>query len=95
MNFLPAAQDQLVSAAEATGREIDLAVRDLIEQADGRARSILEGHRSDLEAGVELLMLKETLTADDFPPLRGSSGTEAATDRADVPARSHAPVTTG
>jgi cell division protease FtsH len=84
MNFLPAAQDQLVSAAEATGREIDLAVRDLIEQADGRARSILETHRSDLEAGVELLMLKETLTADDFPPLRGISGTDAAADRADA-----------
>ena len=29
--FLPAAQDTVVSAAEATGREIDLAVRDLIE----------------------------------------------------------------
>ena len=88
MNFLPAAQDHLVSAAEATGREIDLAVRDLIEQADGRARSILEAHRSDLEAGVELLMLKETLTADDFPPLRGISGADAAADRAAAPARS-------
>ena len=36
--FLPAAQDAVVSAAEATGREIDLAVRDLIEAARLRAR---------------------------------------------------------
>jgi cell division protease FtsH len=95
MNFLPAAQDQLVSAAEATGREIDLAVRDLIEQADGRARSILETHRSDLEAGVELLMLKETLTADDFPPLRGISSADSAADRAGAPQRPRQPATTG
>jgi cell division protease FtsH len=88
MSFLPAAQDQLISAAEATGREIDLAVRDLIEQADARARSILEAHRSDLEAGVELLMLKETLTAEDFPPLRGISGAEA-------PARPREPAAAG
>jgi cell division protease FtsH len=68
--FLQAAQDQLVSAAEATGREIDLAVRDLIEDADNRARSILKSRRKELEDGVALLLAKETLTAEDFPPLR-------------------------
>jgi cell division protease FtsH len=67
--FLQAAQDQVVSAAEATGREIDLAVRSLIEDADAQARAILEAHRSDLEDGVKLLIAKETLTVDDFPPL--------------------------
>lgn len=69
--FLPAMQDRVVSAAEATGREIDLAVRALIEEADSRARNILEAHRADLETGVELLIAKETLTVEDFPPLRG------------------------
>lgn len=68
--FLAAAQDQVVSAAEATAREIDVAVRDLVEQADVEARSVLERRRGDLEAGVELLIARETLTADDFPALR-------------------------
>ena len=68
--FLPAAQDTVVSAAEATSREIDLAVRDLIEAGAASARAILERRRSDLEAGVELLIARETLTADEFPPLR-------------------------
>ena len=70
-SFLPALQDRVVSAAEATGREIDLAVRALIEEADSRARNILEVHRAELETGVELLIAKETLTVEDFPPLRG------------------------
>ena len=68
--FLPSLQDTGVSAAEATSREIDLAVRDLIETGAASARAILERRRSDLEAGVELLMARETLTADEFPPLR-------------------------
>jgi cell division protease FtsH len=67
--FLQAAQDQVVSAAEATGREIDLAVRSLIEDADASARSILEAHRSELEEGVALLIAKETLTVEEFSPL--------------------------
>ncbi len=90
--FLQAQQDQLVSAAEATGREIDLAVRDLIEGADNRARSILEAHRKDLEAGVELLIAKETLTADDFAPLRGMTPRESVAERAGEGARSREPA---
>jgi cell division protease FtsH len=68
--FLPSLQDTGISAAEATSREIDLAVRDLIEAGAASARTILERRRSDLEAGVELLMARETLTAVEFPPLR-------------------------
>ncbi|MBV9533179.1 MAG: ATP-dependent zinc metalloprotease FtsH [Bradyrhizobium sp.] len=79
--FLAAPQDQLVSAAEATGREIDLAVRDLIEDADRHARSILESNRKDLETGVELLIAKETLTEEDFPPLRGAAPKESVAER--------------
>ena len=63
-------QDQLVSAAEQTGREIDLAVRDLIAEGGARARAILDAHRRDLEQGVALLIAKETLTAEEFAPLR-------------------------
>jgi cell division protease FtsH len=78
--FLPTAQDSMVSAAEPTRREIDLAVRDLIETGDSRARSILEQHRSDLEAGMTLLVAKETLTAEEFAPLRALPAPEQAAE---------------
>ena len=73
--FLPAMQDMMVSAAEATGREIDLAVRQLVEAGDACARQILEKRRADLEAGVELLIAHESLTAEQFAPLRSSGAT--------------------
>ena len=69
-SFLPTAQDAVVSAAEATGREIDLAVRDLIEAGGASARAILEKRRKDLDAGAALLIARETLTAEEFAPLR-------------------------
>ena len=69
-SFLLVKQDEIVSASEASEREIDLAVRDLIEAGDACARAILEKHRGDLDAGVELLIAKETLTAEEFAPLR-------------------------
>src|SRR5579872_5244806 len=73
-SFIPAAQDARVSAAEETAREIDLAVRALIETGDVCAREILEKRRSDLDAGVGLLIANETVTAEQFPPLRSSDG---------------------
>jgi cell division protease FtsH len=73
--FLSAMQDTVVSAAEATGREIDLAVRELIEAGDARAQEILKKRRADLEAGVELLIAKEPLTAEQFAPLRSAAAT--------------------
>ena len=73
--FLPAMQDMMVSAAEATGREIDLAVRQLVEAGDACARQVLEKRRADLEAGVELLIAHESLTAEQFAPLRSSGAT--------------------
>ncbi|WP_298879341.1 ATP-dependent zinc metalloprotease FtsH [uncultured Bradyrhizobium sp.] len=68
-----AAQDAVVTAAEATGREIDLAVRNLIEEGDSRARDILQRRRADLDAGVELLIANETVTAEQFSPLLAKS----------------------
>jgi len=59
-----------VQAAEVTTREIDIAVRDLVAKAFERAREILQNRRSDLDAGAELLLQRETVTADDFPPIR-------------------------
>jgi cell division protease FtsH len=90
--FLQAARDQVVSAAEATGREIDLAVRSLIEDADAHARAILEAHRGDLEEGVKLLIAKETLTVEDFPPLAALPSPEEAAERAGEASRPRAPA---
>jgi len=68
--FMPAPMSSHVQAAEITTREIDVAVRDLVAEAFDRAREILQKRRSDLDAGAELLLKRETLTADDFPPIR-------------------------
>jgi cell division protease FtsH len=65
-----------VQAAEATTREIDVAVRDLLEKALERAREILKTRRADLDAGVKLLLEHETLTVEDFPPLRTAKAAE-------------------
>ena len=56
--------------SEATAREIDLAVRDLVDEAFDRARDLLGRRRDQLEEGAELLLDKESITADDFAPLK-------------------------
>lgn len=55
--------------SEATSRELDLAVRALIEETFARARSILEGRRKDLDDGARMLLEKEVITPEDFAPL--------------------------
>lgn len=61
--------------SEATAREVDLAVRVLIDKAYGRAVDILTSQRQTLEAGANMLLEKETVTPEDFPPI----GTNAET----------------
>ncbi len=56
--------------AEQTAREVDLAVRALIEEAYERAKQILSERSDDLKAGVTMLLEKETITPEDFPALR-------------------------
>ncbi|WPE27080.1 ATP-dependent zinc metalloprotease FtsH 4 [Pseudomonas hunanensis] len=56
--------------SEQTAREIDLAVRGLLEEAYGRARALLEQRRDDLDAGARLLLAKETITPEEFPALQ-------------------------
>ena len=68
--FLPGMAIDRIHAAETTAREIDVAVREIITTEFGRAMKILEARRTDLEKGVELLLVRETLTADDFPAIR-------------------------
>lgn len=56
--------------SEATAREVDLAVRGLIDAAYLRALDLLRARRDVLEAGAALLLEHETITPDDFAPLR-------------------------
>ena len=56
--------------SEATAREVDLAVRKLIDETYARAKDILTRRRTDLDAGAALLLERETITPDDFAPLR-------------------------
>ena len=68
--FLPGVATDRIQAAEITVREIDVAVRDIIALEFERATEVLSSRRADMEKGVELLLVKETLTADDFPAIR-------------------------
>jgi len=69
-SFLPGVPTDRIQAAETTVREIDMAVRDIIAHAFNCATEILQLRRSDLEKGVELLLTRETVTAEDFPAIR-------------------------
>ncbi|MGE3774606.1 MAG: ATP-dependent zinc metalloprotease FtsH [Gammaproteobacteria bacterium] len=53
--------------SEATAREIDLAVKALVDAAYAKARSLLEARRALLERGINELLARETLTPADFP----------------------------
>ena len=59
-----------VEASDTTEREIDEAVRDIIAKAFEQATAILRTRRADLDEGGRLLLAQETLTADQFPPIR-------------------------
>ncbi|MFV3380188.1 MULTISPECIES: ATP-dependent zinc metalloprotease FtsH [Pseudomonas] len=56
--------------SEQTAREIDLGIRELLEQAYQRAQALLEQRRADLDAGAHLLLAKETITPEEFPALQ-------------------------
>jgi cell division protease FtsH len=63
-----------IDASEQTRREIDLAVKRIVSTAAERAASILRARRHDLERGVELLLTRETLSPEDFAPLKKADG---------------------
>ncbi len=53
--------------ADETEREIDIAIRALVDEGFARATGILIDRRSALEEGARLLMERETLTAEEVP----------------------------
>jgi cell division protease FtsH len=87
----PRPQDQVVSASADTSREIDIAVRKLVEEGAERAATILQQRRADLDEGARLLLEKETLTVADFPPLGPAAERDAqgATGTAGTPGADH------
>ncbi|HZM00767.1 MAG TPA: ATP-dependent zinc metalloprotease FtsH [Planctomycetota bacterium] len=59
--------------SEQTAREIDVAVRALVNEALQKAVAILTRHRAALEQGAQLLLEKETLSGDELPRLDAGS----------------------
>jgi cell division protease FtsH len=68
--YLSPSSSHNIAASELTAREVDLEVKDIVSGALAVATEILRIHRADLEAGAKLLLEKEAVTAEDFPPLR-------------------------
>ncbi|MBN9309117.1 AAA family ATPase, partial [Devosia sp.] len=62
--------------SEATARELDVTVRELVAEAFDRARHILEGKHDILDSGAEMLLQREVITPADLPAL-GPVGIEA------------------
>ncbi len=55
--------------SDETAREVDLAVRKLIDDAYKRAGGVLKKRAADLKKGTEMLIEMETLTPEEFPAL--------------------------
>jgi cell division protease FtsH len=68
--FLTGTTANHVEASEATEREIDIEVRDIVVRSFERASEILLSRRADLDEGARLLLAQETVTADQFPAIR-------------------------
>jgi len=64
--------------SEATAREIDTAVKDIVDRAFGQAVKILTDRRATLERGAQLLLQKETLAEDELRDLQGSAAAAKA-----------------
>ena len=56
--------------SEATAREVDKAVRNLVDEAYKKAIATLKKRQKELKKGAELLLEHETLTPDEFPALK-------------------------
>lgn len=62
--------------SEETARDIDHAVRNMVEAAYERAKEILSRERRALEEGAQLLLEKETLNATELPKLSADYNAE-------------------
>lgn len=53
--------------SEQTAREIDCAIREIVDQAYETAEKLLSARRTTLQKGAQLLLEKETLSAEEIP----------------------------
>ncbi|MEO9877668.1 MAG: ATP-dependent zinc metalloprotease FtsH [Anderseniella sp.] len=60
--------------SEATARDVDTAVRNLIDDAYEKATATLKRRQRDLKKGAHLLLEKETVTPEEFPALKPQAG---------------------
>lgn len=72
--------------SEETAREIDCAVRRLVDEAFSRATALLEQHREVLERGAHDLLQKETLTESDLDAIRKAEKDLPTQNQADLAA---------
>lgn len=63
--------------SEDTAREIDCAVRDILDAAYAKALGVLTRRRADLEKGAAALLEKETLTEDELTAVVGGAESPA------------------
>ena len=68
--------------SEETAREIDCAVRKLVDDAFSRASEVLRERRDVLERGARLLLERETLSAEELVALVSPSGEKIPEDEA-------------
>ena len=71
--FLAGTTANRIEASEATEREIDIAVRDILAKALDRATEVLRTRRTNLDEGANLLLAQETVNADQFPAIRSTT----------------------
>ncbi len=71
--FLTGARTDRIEASEATEREIDVAVRDIVAKAFDRATEVLRARPAELDEEARLLLAQETVTADQFPAIRSAN----------------------
>src|SRR5262245_19589500 len=71
--FLTGTTANRIEASEATEREIDVAVREILVKAFDRATEVLHARRADLDDGAKLLLAQETVTAVQFPAIRSAA----------------------
>jgi cell division protease FtsH len=69
----PGALAQRREFSEETAREIDRAVRTIVERAFHKATGILNRERDQLDRGAQLLLQKETLSEEDLRPFRDAA----------------------
>ena len=60
--------------SEEVARDIDRAVKSIIDEAFGKARRVLSENRGTLDRGAELLLQKETLNEDDLRRITSAQG---------------------